>query len=84
MAEEQCETVQTTIWAIMRSAAFRAGVNDVRTGRPARFDEFTGANEDWSYERGRQWATLAPMNMPLLIGRRINPKAEAVWDRGVS
>jgi hypothetical protein len=69
---DQADTHECTIQSIMRCAAFAAGVRDVRAGRPPRFDEFY---DDWSYERGRLWATLAPMSMPLRIGSRLNPKA---------
>jgi hypothetical protein len=47
---EQVETGLVSNEAIMWSDAFKAGVEDVRSGRPARFDEFA---DDWSYERGR-------------------------------
>jgi hypothetical protein len=57
--------------SIMRSAAFRRGVAEVRAGRPPRFD----TENHWDYERGRQWAVAAPATMPLKIGRRLNPDA---------
>jgi hypothetical protein len=53
--------------AIIRSAAFKAGVDDARCGAPARFDDYPG---DWLYEWGRQWAFVAPMSQPLMEGRR--------------
>jgi hypothetical protein len=60
-----------SLGAIMRSAAFGRGVADVRAGRPPRFD----AENNWEYERGRQWAIAAPATMPIKIGRRLNPDA---------
>ncbi len=61
----------------MRSAAFKAGAEDVRAGRPARFDEFDCDD----YERGRQWAVLAPMTMPLrLKGGKLNADAVRLFD----
>jgi len=53
--------------AIIRSAAFKAGVDDARSGAPARFDDFPG---DWLYEWGRQWAFITPMSQSLMEGRR--------------
>jgi hypothetical protein len=75
---DQIDTVECTTESIMRTADFAAGVSDVRAGRPPRFDEFYDA---WSYERGRLWATLAPMSMPLRIGHKLNPKAVALFCR---
>ena len=71
----QADTIGVTPRQIMGSVAFAAGVADVRAGKPTRFDSF--GDDDWNYERGRQWAFIAPMSMPLRIGRRLNP--EAVW-----
>ncbi len=59
----------------MRTAAFRRGVTDFRNGRPPRFNDPDGAIWAWSYERGRQFAVLAPRNMPVVLERRLNPKA---------
>jgi hypothetical protein len=36
-------------------------------------------NEAWDYERGRLWAVLAPLDMPLFIGKRVNKKALAIF-----
>jgi hypothetical protein len=70
---EQVATIATTPRKIMASASF-AGAADVRAGKPTRFDSFV---DDWDYERGRQWAFLAPMSMPLRIGGKLNHAA--VW-----
>jgi hypothetical protein len=59
----------------LRTPSFKAGVDDVRTGRSARFDFYRG----FEYERGRQWAKLAPPTMPLRLGRRLNPHAVALF-----
>jgi hypothetical protein len=75
---EQVYTVKCSIESVMRSKGFAAGVSDVRAGRPPRFDEFY---DDWSYERGRLWATFAPMSMPLRIGGRLNSRAVALFYR---
>lgn len=77
--------------AIMDSAAFAQGVNDKRTGRSPAYDEFTfdqvdgetfakaSINRHWNYERGRQWAAVAPLSMPLKIDGSLNPKAIALY-----
>ena len=78
----QVDTRRTTTASIMRSADFKVGVDDVRAGRSPRFDEFDSDD----YERGRQWATIAPTTMPLRIKGRLNPEAVRLlndaFDRG--
>jgi hypothetical protein len=77
---EQVPTCTTSALTVMRRAAFRRGVEDVRAGRP--FDDWFGGddiNKCWDYERGRQWALLAPPTMPLRIDARINPAALALF-----
>jgi hypothetical protein len=61
----------------MLSAAFARGIADFRAGRAPDFDNEVDAltGGDWDYERGRQWAVVAPVTMPLKIGRRLNPDA---------
>ena len=54
----------------MASSEFRLGFQEARNGIP--FDWRNGA---WEYERGRLFAHLAPLNMPLRVGQQINPKA---------
>jgi hypothetical protein len=72
---KQADSVQVTVGRILGSRAFSEGVNDVRKGRPARFDDAAFGDGDWDYERGRQFALVAPLSMPLRIGRRLNPEA---------
>ena len=62
----------------MRSKAFAEGVAAVRQGRARRFD-----TDDLDYERGRQWAVVAPMSMLVKIGRRVNPEAVLVFEETV-
>jgi hypothetical protein len=73
---EQAQTRDVTLESIMTHANFRLGVEDARTGRHPRFDESSGC---WSYERGRQFACIAPVDMPVFIGRSLNPKALALF-----
>jgi hypothetical protein len=63
--------VRTTINKIIRGDAFHRGVAEIRAGLPPHFDRY----DDWDYERGRQWALVAPHSMPLMIGRKVNPEA---------
>jgi hypothetical protein len=62
-AVEQVQTHQISTAAIMRRAAFGQGVADVRTGQAPRFDDFP--RDQWSYDRGRLFACIAPMTMPI-------------------
>jgi hypothetical protein len=64
---------------IMCSEAFSRGVSDVRAGRPPQFDD-PREEDHWAYERGRIWAVLAPPDMPLFIGKRVNKKALRIFD----
>jgi hypothetical protein len=34
-----------------------------------------GVNEQWNYERGRAWATVAPENVPLMRAGKLSPEA---------
>ena len=58
---EQVDTVRCSAAVIVDSPYFAVGVADLRAGAPPRFDEMQ--DEYWAYERGRQWAALAPINM---------------------
>lgn len=65
----QTNEVPITLVAILRDPEFQAGVEDARAGRPARFDAF----HDYGYERGRAFAYLIPMSMPIRTkGKKIN------------
>jgi hypothetical protein len=85
----QIETVPTSIERIMSSKSFALGVKDRRRGAPPQFDRELpdeGDEDAWDYERGRLWASIAPVSMPLRIGKQLNPKAVALcrsaFDRG--
>jgi hypothetical protein len=80
----------TTSW-IMRQREFKRGVDDRRAGRPLNIDdriEWIGGEpvnplqgNEWQYERGRLFASVAPSSMPLYIGSTLNPKAVALYER---
>jgi hypothetical protein len=82
MSREQASTRRTSTHSIVASRGFARGLEEVRKGLP-----FNADNEDWNYERGRCFGFIAPLNMPLRIGRKLNPKAvklaEAAFDRNL-
>ena len=69
----QTDLKPITDTAIIRSAEFRAGVEDVRAGRPARFNDFI--THPFLYEWGRQFGFLIPVSLPLIRNGR--PTREA-------
>jgi hypothetical protein len=63
---EQEPTRPTTILEIMSTREFALGVADGRAGRPyPRLYDSWGIDPQWNYERGRQWARLAPRTVAL-------------------
>jgi hypothetical protein len=67
---EQANVYSTTIRRVMGSRDFAVGLDEVRKGLP-----FNPDNDEWNYERGRCFGFIAPLNMPLRIGGKLNPKA---------
>jgi hypothetical protein len=73
---EQICTVDVTIIEIMSSPQFALGVADARSGRLYRAGYGTWhTNGQWNYERGRQWARLAPASCALKRDGKITPEA---------
>jgi len=66
----QVKTKTTTIKGIMRSAPFVRGFNEARTGVALDYDAYADTNQQWAYERGRQFGFL--FDGPLKIGQSIN------------
>jgi hypothetical protein len=62
----------------MRHPNFAQGLADKRAGRPFNADV---VDDYWAYERGRLFGAIAPLTMPLFVGKKINPKAIALFDR---
>jgi hypothetical protein len=63
---DQIATRLVTIQEIMSQPQFVLGVSDARAGRRYRADyDLWTTNGQWNYERGRQWAMLAPRYVPL-------------------
>jgi hypothetical protein len=75
MSKSQIPTTATTTESIMGSPAFERGFDDARNGAP-----FDWRIDDWAYERGRLLGCIAPLNMQLRIGGKLNPKAIALCD----
>jgi hypothetical protein len=79
---KQALTRRVTIRSIVADREFAPGLAEVRRGLPFNVD-----NDDWNYERGRCFGFIAPLDMPLRIGRKLNPKAlklaEAAFTRKV-
>jgi len=77
---KQARTRSVSLHDIIASREFARGLEEVRTGLP-----FNPDNDEWNYERGRAFGHIAPLSMPLRIGRALNPKAlalaEAAFER---
>jgi hypothetical protein len=82
--QEQVRTARCSTATIMLHPHFARGLDDIRNGRP-----FADSPDDpyWSYERGRMFGKVAPLDMPLFDGNQLNFKAillfQAAYDRGL-
>lgn len=63
----------TTTTAVIRSRAFVQGFNEVKAGKPLNYDAFLDSNDQWNYERGRQFALL--FNGALKKGAKVTMSA---------
>ena len=76
----QIPTRNVTFEWIMSQPTFLLGVADARVGRRYHRDyDLWDTSGQWSYERGRQWAALAPRDVPLKRNGRLNPAALQYW-----
>ena len=66
----QVTTKASGIKGVMRSAAFVRGFNEARKGVALDYDAFTETNDQWAYERGRQFGCI--FDGPLKKGHAIN------------
>ena len=66
----QVKTKTTTIKGIMRSAPFVRGFTEARKGVTLDYDAYADTNQQWAYERGRQFGFL--FDGPLKIGQSVN------------
>jgi hypothetical protein len=69
----QIQTKPTTTTAVIRSRAFVRGFNEVKAGKPLNYDAFLDSNDQWNYERGRQFALL--FNGALKKGAKVTMSA---------
>ena len=77
---EQVSTQEASIEWIMSSPYFECGVNDKRAKRGFR-SAYTDwkIDDQWNYERGRAWASMAPRSLALkLPNGKLNPRAVAL------
>jgi hypothetical protein len=74
----QIATKTTTTAAVIRTAAFARGFNEVKKGKPLEYDAFPyDANKQWDYERGRQFALL--FNGAIKKGAKVTYAAELMF-----
>jgi hypothetical protein len=66
----QVPTIPITVPSILRHPAFKRGLDEIRAG--VAFDSLTDC---WYYERGRLFGAIAPLNMLLHVGGKLNPQA---------
>jgi hypothetical protein len=72
----QVPIIPTTIEEIMSTREFALGVIDGRAGRGYRSEYATmGGNEQWNYERGRQWAAVTPRSVVFKRNGELTPEA---------
>jgi hypothetical protein len=78
---DQVPTRRVSVEEIIRDPKFAQGVKDARAGRPfpADFDAWEHGNDQWCYERGRQWAAVMPRDQKFKSGDRIPPRALEPW-----
>jgi hypothetical protein len=69
-ARKQARTGSVTIHRIVGHPEFERGLEEARRGCPLNPDI-----DHWFYEWGRQFAFVAPLDMQLRVGARLNPKA---------
>lgn len=78
----QCKTKRVTYKQILNSKAFNLGVEDVRKGRPFRYD--IPEAEEWNYIRGRHFAQI--YRGPIKAGRSVRYDAivelHGAWVQG--
>jgi hypothetical protein len=85
---KQAETFEAPLDEIVWNAAFRRGFAEVRSGRHPRYDDEVVFQDGlaWVYEWGRQFAILAPSDLPLVLPDEgaLNPQAVELFKAFVS
>jgi hypothetical protein len=75
---DQVPTMPVSAHWIMSQPTFALGAADARAGRGAHLDyDLWDTNGQWSYERGRAWATLTPRHVQLRRAGKITSEALA-------
>jgi len=69
----QTRTKNTTFKSVMTTAAFNRGVKEARSGKPLEYDAYTETNQQWAYERGRQFGLIYAG--PVKEGRTVTREA---------
>jgi len=78
---EQVPTRPVSVLSIMSQPTFALGAADARAGRGAHRDyDLWDTNGQWSYERGRAWATLTPPCVQLRRAGKITFEALAWFE----
>jgi hypothetical protein len=73
--QKQISTISITVQEIMETSEFARGFEDARAGIAFDWRIGSATNHSWSYERGRQFAHIAPITMALRINGKLNRKA---------
>jgi hypothetical protein len=73
MAIRQVQTTPGSLRGAVNSKVFMDGVRAVRKGKPLNYDYSTIVNDQWNYERGRQFALL--WDGPVKNGRQVTYSA---------
>ena len=70
---------------IMGQPEFALGVADARAGRPTRtdYESWSDSDHQWNYERGRQWARLAPRSVVLKRQGKITKEAMRYYSEDI-
>jgi hypothetical protein len=73
----QVPTRLATVEEIMSSPTFTLGVADVRAGRGYHSAYASWVtNDQWAYERGRQWAAVTPRSVALKRDGKVTSAAK--------
>jgi hypothetical protein len=76
---EQAERIPISIASVLRSADFQRGVAEYRARKKPDFE-----NTSDQYELGRQFAAIAPRDLPITTSSgRLNTKAVTIYRRHV-
>jgi hypothetical protein len=89
MRPQQMESAAISIENVLRDSAFERGVKSYREGWGADYDHPFGKliptsdNDIANYERGRQWAAIAPKSTKIYVKGKLNPRALEILRKAV-